>query len=88
MSTFPLVVSTPSGNAFSGEVIMLSVRGVEGELAVMANHVPFVTAIKPGICKIELEDSVKLGKTDGGILTVAKDKVTLLAGTFTFTEIE
>ena len=88
MTTFPLVVSTPSGNAFSGEAIMLSVRGVEGELAIMANHVPFVTAIKPGICKIELTDSVMLGKTDGGILTVAKDKVTLLAGSFTLTDTE
>ncbi|MBO5111184.1 MAG: hypothetical protein J6D21_10790 [Clostridia bacterium] len=89
MSTFPLIVSTPGGNAYQGEAAVLSVRGVEGELAVMAHHVPFVTATKPGVCKIELEDgSVRLGRTDGGILTVAKDKVTLLAGCFTWVDTE
>ncbi len=89
MNTFPLTVSTPSGDAFQGEVTVLSVRGVEGELAVMAHHVPFVTALKPCLCKIELEDgSIKLGRVDGGILTVAKDKVTLLSGSFSFEETE
>ena len=89
MITFPLTVSTPGGDAFRGEVAVLSVRGVEGELAVMAHHVPFVTALKPGLCKIELEDgAVKLGRVDGGILTVAKDKVTLLSGSFSFEEAE
>ncbi|MBQ9121376.1 MAG: F0F1 ATP synthase subunit epsilon [Clostridia bacterium] len=89
MSAFSLVVSTPNGDVFRGEATVLSVRGVEGELAVMAHHVPFVTAIKAGSCKIELEDeTVKLGHTDGGILTVAKDKVTLLAGSFTWTNLE
>ena len=89
MTTFPLVISTPTGDAFRGEAVALSVRGVEGELAVMAHHVPFVTALKPGLCKIELEDgTVKLGRVDGGILTVAKDKVTLLSGSFSLEEAE
>ena len=50
-------------------------------------NVPFVTAVKPGACKIELPDQTMIhGHTDGGILTVSKDGVTLLAGQFSTEE--
>lgn len=81
MNTYRLIVATPEGNRFDGEAYMLSVRGVEGELAVMAGHVPFVTAVKAGRCAIELPDGEeKIGTMAGGLLTVAADKVTLLTG--------
>ncbi|MBQ9086305.1 MAG: hypothetical protein IJY47_03865 [Clostridia bacterium] len=84
MNTFPLTVSTPEGNVFHDDAVMLCVRGTEGELAVMAGHIPFVTAIRSGACKIELPNgTLRTGQTDGGILTVSKDSVTLLAGSFT-----
>ena len=83
MNTFLLLVSSPEGNLFSREVAAVYLRGTEGELAVMAGHIPFVTAIKPCDCKIELEDgSVIRAHTDGGILTVSKDKVSYLSGSF------
>ena len=85
MKTFPLKVSSPEGDLFSGDAVMLSLRGTEGELAVMAGHIPFVTTIKPCDVKITLEDgSVKIGKANGGILTVGSDIVTLISGSFTF----
>ena len=87
MSTFSLTVSTPDGDRLREEVLSLSLRGTEGELAVMAGHVPFVTAVKPGACKIELPAQTMIhGHTDGGILTVSKDGVTLLAGQFSTEE--
>ena len=85
MKTFKLIVSTPQGNVLEKEITMLSVRGTEGSLAVMAGHVPFITAVAPGAVTIELpDDTVRAGHLDGGILTVAADGVTLLAGSFTF----
>ena len=45
MKTFPLTISSPDGDLFRGDVEMLIVRGTEGDLAVMAGHVPFVTAV-------------------------------------------
>lgn len=87
MSTFPLKISTPQGDVFNGEAFMLTVRGTEGELAVMAGHTPFVTTVKPCDCKIELpDDSTKLGRIGGGMLTVSKDKVILLSGDFAWKE--
>ena len=87
MTTFKLTVSSPDGDLFSGEIVNLSLRGAMGDLAVMAGHVPFITSVVPGECKIEFEDGEeKIGTTEGGILTVAKDKVTLLAGSFKWKE--
>jgi len=85
MKAFKLKISSPEGDLFSGEAVMLRVRGTEGELAVMAGHIPFVTYVKPSDCKIELDDGTeRTGHTEGGVLTVAKDKVILLSGAFTW----
>ena len=85
MKTFVLKISSPEGDVFCEEVVKLSVRGTEGDLAVMAGHIPFVSYVKPCDCKIELEDGEeKIGHTDGGVLTVSKEKVILLSGSFSW----
>ncbi len=79
MSTFPLIISSPDGDIFRGEAEKLILRGTEGELAVLAGHVPFVTAVKKGRCVIEdAEGNRKTGLISGGLLTVAREKTTLL----------
>lgn len=81
MKTFLLKISSPEGDLFCDQVVKLSVRGTEGDLAVMAGHIPFVSYVKPCDCKIELEDgSEKIGAIEGGVLTVGKEKVILLSG--------
>jgi len=85
MNTYKLIVSSPDGNVFSGDVVGLSLRGAEGDLAILKNHIPFITSVMPGSCKIELPDGeVKMAVTEGGLLTVAKDSVTLLSSSFKF----
>ena len=65
------------------QAMVLIVRGSEGELAVMAGHIPFITAVKSGECKIVLpDDSEKTAQIGGGILTVQNDKTTLLCSDF------
>lgn len=83
MNTYKLIISTPDGSVFDDEAVSIIVRGTEGELAVMARHIPFITAVKPGICKITLPDeSEKSATIGGGILTVQNDKTTLLCSDF------
>ena len=85
MKTFTLVVSSPDGNKFNGEVVKLDVRGVEGELAVMAGHIPFVTSLVDAPCTVWLPDGTKKTATaNGGVLSVDKDTVTLISGSFAF----
>lgn len=79
MRTFQLNISSPDGKLFSGEAVMMTLRGIEGDLAVMAGHVPFITSVKPCDVKLLLPDGTeKIGHSDGGLLTVAADGVTLL----------
>ena len=81
MKPFLLKIASPEGDLFCGDVVKLSVRGTEGDLAVMAGHIPFVSYVKPCDCRLELEDgSEKIGHIQGGVLTVSKDKVILLSG--------
>lgn len=83
MNTFRLVISSPDGNLFDNEIINLSVRGVDGDLAVMAGHIPLITSLKPGECRIVLEDgSEKSGYINGGLLSVSTKATTLLSGSF------
>lgn len=85
MNTFALRITSPEGDLFSGDAAMLRVRGTEGELAVMAGHIPFVTCIVPCDCKVELPDGTeKLGRVERGVLTVAADNVILLSGDFSW----
>ena len=81
MKLFPLKIATPTGLLFEGEAYMLSVRGVDGDLAVLAGHVPFVTALKEGTVRLYAAPDAKpkTGRATGGILTVSEEGVTLLS---------
>jgi len=87
MNTFSLTVSSPDGDIFKERVVSLSLRGANGDLAVLAGHIPFVTTLRPGNCKIELEDgSVKTGRVESGLLSVSPDGVTVLSSDLTLDE--
>lgn len=81
MKTFKFVISTPDGNLYEGDIVKISLRGAEGDLAVLANHTPFVTSVKPCRAHIELEDGTeKPFDIERGLLSVADNKVILMSG--------
>ena len=83
MNVFKLKISTPDGDVFDGEAAKLDVRGLEGELAVMAGHAAFMTALKPCDCRILLTDGEeRVGECEGGLLSVSENEVTLLASAY------
>lgn len=85
MNKFRLTVASPDGNKFNGDIIKLDVRGTEGELAVMAGHIPFTTSVVKAPCVIWLDENTKkTASIDGGLLTVGTDSVILLSGSFKF----
>ena len=87
MSTYSLTISSPDGNLYKAPASSLILRGAEGELAILAGHVPFTTSVVPCTVRITTEGGEeKIGKTEGGILTVSPDGVVLLSGSFQFVE--
>lgn len=87
MKLLSLTVSTPDGDAFAGEVMALTLRGSDGDLAVLPGHIPFITTVKAGKVALHMEDgSCRHGITDGGLLTVTGQRTTLLSGSFKWSE--
>ena len=85
MKTFPLIISSPDGDLFRGEAEMLILRGTEGDLAIMAGHVPFVTAVVKGSCVVITDtDERKEGVIDEGLLTVDAERTTVLTSALTW----
>ena len=83
MNTFELKIATPDGNLYEGPAAQLLLRGSEGDLAILAGHISFATAVQPGTVKLTLEDGTeRLGHTEGGLLTVGAESVTLLSSSF------
>lgn len=80
MNEFKLRISTPDGDVYNGEAVFLSLRGSEGDLGILAGHIPFITIVKPGRCRVEApnESASFSGRINGGILSVSKECVTLL----------
>lgn len=81
MNVFKLKISTPDGDVFAEDAVKLDVRGLEGELAVMAGHVPFMTALKPCDCRILLPSGdERIGEVEGGLLAVGEEVTLLVSG--------
>ena len=48
MATFPLRIGTPDGLLFEDEVVRVVCRSITGDLAILARHVNFCTALGMG----------------------------------------
>ena len=83
MKTYKLTVSTPDGHIFDDEVVSLSLRGADGDLAIMAGHIPFATVVKEGKCHIETASGeVRNASVGGGVLTSGAEGTILLSSSF------
>ncbi len=85
MKTFKLQIAAPDGMRYDGDAVQISVCGIEGDLAVMAGHIPFVTALKSGECRVYVDETtIKRASCSGGMLMVSADCVRLLSSDFTW----
>lgn len=87
MKSFHLEIVTPEGEVYNGDAVQLSVRAVGGSMSVLAGHIPLVTALKNGVCRVYKEEGVPLeADCSGGMLSVTKENVRLLCTYFSFKE--
>ena len=86
MRSFHLQIAAPDGLRYDGEADQLSVRGITGDLAIMAGHIPFMTALAKGTCRVYADGKIRHAKCSGGYLTVTKEVVRLLSTDFTWDE--
>ena len=86
MSSFPLKIVTPDGLIFDGEAEKLIVRTTSGDVAILARHVNFVTALGMGPALIVAKGQRRTAACIGGMLSVVDGKVTLLPTTFEWSD--
>lgn len=86
MSVFHLEIAAPDGKMYNGDAYMLSLRGIEGELAILPGHIPFVTALAPGAVRVypAKDAAPRVGHASGGCLTVSPNGTRLLAADFSW----
>ena len=83
MKTFPLTVATPDGMIFDGKVERIKCRTITGDLAILADHCNFCTAMGMGEATIVFEDGTrKDAACIGGMLSVMNGECHLLATTW------
>jgi F-type H+-transporting ATPase subunit epsilon len=79
MSTFRLEIVTPERKVYEKDVNMVVVKGVEGELGILAHHIPLVTPLKVAPVKAKIDNKDEFIAVHGGFMEVRKDKVVILA---------
>ena len=87
MKTFPLRIGTPDGLLFEGDAERIVCRTITGDLAILAGHCNFCTALGMGEAHVVLEDgSRRSAACIGGMLTMMNGVCRLLATTWEWQE--
>lgn len=86
MTKFHLQIVTPDGLIYDGEAERLTVRTIDGEVGILANHIDYVTALGMGEARLFLDDKTRRAACIGGMLSVSKGEVKLVATTFEWAE--
>jgi F-type H+-transporting ATPase subunit epsilon len=77
-STLKLQIVTPEAIAYSDDVDMVTLPGVEGQLGIYPNHLPVMTQMVPGeviVNKAGHTQSLAVGE---GLIEIASDHVSIL----------
>ena len=70
---------SPERELFSGMVDQVDASGVEGDFGVLANHAPFMTALKEGPVTVKDAGKVHVYQVRGGFADVTPEGLTILA---------
>ena len=79
--TLHLEIVTPERMAYSDDVDMVLVPGVDGELGILPHHTPLVSLLGYGELKIRKDGAEESFAIVGGFLQVRPDKVVVMAET-------
>ena len=86
MSSFHLQIVTPDGLFYDGQAESLNLRAAQGGLTILPKHTNFVTTVGMGPAKVVMDGNARIAACIGGMLSVIKDDVRLIATTFEWAE--
>lgn len=87
MSVFHLTIVTADGLYFDGEAQRVSVRTIDGDVCIMAHHIPYMTALGMGECRVTgANGETRRAACIGGMLSMVDNEANLVATTFEWAE--
>lgn len=79
--SFHVEIRTPEQLVYEGDVSSIRAPGVEGNFEILADHLPFLTALDIGEIQIRESDTPQLMAVSGGVFEVLRTGVTALVET-------
>ncbi len=80
-NTMNLEVITSSRIAYTGDVTMVVVRAIDGDIGLLPKHIPIIAALDIGILKIFTEKGQEKMAISGGILHKVDNKIIIMTAT-------
>lgn len=77
--SFTLRVIAPDRVFYEGEVEMVELNTSEGEMGVLAGHIPMTVIVKPGLLNIYEAEGHKTAALHAGFVEVLPNRMTILA---------
>lgn len=78
MATLKLEIVTPEGTAFTDDVDMVELPGVEGEMGVYPMHIPLMTQLRPGHLRLIKGNTEHLMAVGEGFVEITQTSVKIL----------
>jgi len=79
-NSFNLEIISPEKIIFSGEAQMVKIPSYEGDMSILKNHISIITFLRPGLIKIEKDDSsFEEFFVEDGTVEFFNDKLVLLS---------
>ena len=66
---------------FKGDVDMVLIPGINGEMGILPHHAPLLTLLKIGVVKVRYMEQEDFYAISGGLAHVQADAITILADT-------
>jgi F-type H+-transporting ATPase subunit epsilon len=76
--TLKLEIVTPDGKAYSEDVEMVTLTGVQGEMGILPQHIPLMTKITPGELVVRKGGRDLFVAVGGGLVQVIGTRVNIL----------
>lgn len=80
-AAFQLELVAADRVVWSGDATFVVTRTLEGEIGILADHAPVLGVLAPGVVEIRPDGGQPMfAAVDGGFLSVAKNRISILAG--------
>ena len=71
--TFNLRIISPTRIFFDGDVDMVEMKTTEGEIGVLAGHIPLTAILEPGVLRIKQEENVREAALHDGFVEIQNE---------------